>query len=236
MDNSPQEWMRAAERTFIVRNPTQQLATFGSTTISYYVVTEPIYQDMNAGEPAEGVIRTGRVVAARPAIVTPSYAMNLQGFSAEAYEYLRHLAREYGPGSPGILYQYTNEAHKVEIVKGEPGEIAGRIGKDLDQRKENLSVVLVGVDELWDIALLKFMYEFTSSSAAQNVREMQGQGLFDAQPHLGGVPRAASYQIERLFIEVERGGDPDMLKRELDRWGLFQHYETRFLNLFRGAR
>ena len=235
MDNSPQEWMRAAERTFIVRNPTQQLATFGSTTISYYVVTQPIYQDMDDGEP-EGVIRTGKVVAARPAIVTPSYAMNLQGFSAEAYEYLRHLALEYGPGSPGVLYQYTNEAHKVEIVKGEPGEIAGRIGKDLDQRKENLSVVLVGVDELWDIALLKFMYEFTSSSAVQNVREMQGQGLFDAQPHLGGVPKAASYQIERLFIDVERGADPEMLKRELDRWGLFQHYEARFLNLFRGAR
>ena len=234
MDGSPQEWMRAVERTFIVRNPTQQLATFGSTTISYYVVTEPIYQEMNA-EP-EGVIRTGRVVAARPAVVTPSYAMNLQGFSAEAYEYLRYLSQQYGPASPGILYQYTNEARKVEIVKGEPGEIAGRISKDLDQRKENLSVVLVGVDELWDIALLKFMYEFTSSSAAQNVREMQGQGLFDAQPHLGGVPRAASYQIERLFIDVERGGDPEVLRRELDRWGLFQHYETRFLNLFRRGR
>ena len=177
MDNSPQEWMRAAERTFIVRNPTQQLATFGSTTISYYVVTDPIYQEIEDGEP-EGVIRTGKVVAARPAIVTPSYAMNLQGFSSEAYEYLRHLAREYGPGSPGVLYQYTNEAHKVEIVKGEPGEIAGRIGKDLDQRKENLSVVLVGVDELWDIALLKFMYEFTSSSAVQKRAGDAGPGPF----------------------------------------------------------
>ena len=232
MENDPQDWMRAIERTFVVRNPKQQLATFGSTSITYYVVTEPIYQELDAAE-SEGVIRTGKVVAARPTIVTPSYALNLQGFSAEAYEYLNHLARQFGPTSPGILYQYTNEAHKVEIVKGAPSEIAGRISNDLDQREENLSVVLVGVDELWDIALLKFMYEFTSSSAEQNVQEMQGQGLLDAQPHLGGVPRAAAHQIERLFIEVERGADPDLLKRELDRWGIFNHYEARFLNLFR---
>ncbi len=227
-----QEWMRAVERTFVVRSPKQQLATFGSTSITYYVVTEPIYQETDEGDP-EGVIRTGKVVAARPAIVTPSYAMNLQGFSSEAYEYLRHLARKFGPNRPGILYQYTNEAHKVEIVKGVPSEIAGRISSDLDGREENLSVVLVGVDELWDIALLKFMYEFTSSSAIQNAQEMQGLGLFDAQPHLSGAPKAAAHQIERLFIEVERGADPEILKRELDRWGLFEQYEARFLNLFR---
>ena len=232
MEENPQEWMRAIEQTFVVRNPKQQLATFGSTTISYYVVTEPIYQELAPGE-EEGVIRTGKVVAARPAVVTPTYALNLQGFSPEAYEYIRHLAREYGPGSPGILYQYSNEAHKVEIVKGKPSEIANRISGDLESRQENLSVVMVGVDELWDIALLKFMYEFTSSSAKQNVRELQGQGLLDAQPHLGGVPRAAAHQIERLFIKVEQGADPELLKRELDRWGIFGYYEARFLNLFR---
>ena len=63
--------------------------------------------------------------------------------------------------------------------------------------------------------------------------ELQGKGLLDAQPHLGGVPRAAANEIEKLFIAVEQGANPDMLKRELDRWGLFQYYETRFLNLFR---
>lgn len=226
------DWRRAAEQTWVVRFPRQHLATFGTTNIAYYVVTQPIYQYLEPDK-QEGVVRTGRVIAERPAVITPTYALNLQGFSPEAYDYLRHVAQEAGPNRPGILYQYKNEAEKVDIVSGVPSEIAHRISEDLDRRKENLSVVMVGVDELWDIALLKFIYEFTSSSAVQNVQEFQSRGLLDAQPNLGGVPRAAAQQIEHLFESVERGGDPDVLKRELDRWGLFQYYEDRFLNLFR---
>ena len=94
-------------------------------------------------------------------------------------------------------------------------------------------MVMVGVDELWDVALLKFIYEFTSSSVTQNVQQLQSMRLLDPQPNLGGVPRAATQQIEQLFQQAERGGDSDLLKRELDRWGLFDYYEDRFLNLFR---
>ena len=56
------EWMRAIEQTWVVRFPKQLLATFGSTNISYYVVTEPIYLE-NETAASEGVVRTGKVVA-----------------------------------------------------------------------------------------------------------------------------------------------------------------------------
>ena len=224
--------MRAVEQTWVVRFPKQHLMTFGSTNIAYYVVTQPIYQDLQPDK-HEGVVRTGRVVAERPAVITPTYAMNLQGFSKEAYEYFRHVAQEQGPNSPGILYQYRNEADKMDIVSGVPGDIAHRISQDLDRRNENMSVVMVGVDELWDVALLKFIYEFTSSSASHNVREFRASGLLDPQPGLGGVPRAATQQIEQLFREAERGGNPEPLRREIERWGLFEYYEERFLSLFR---
>lgn len=226
------DWIRAIEKTAVVRFPKQHLATFGHTNIAYYVVTEPAYRDL-APEKREGVVRMGRVIAQKPAIVTPTYALNLQGFSPEAYEYLRHAARTQGPHSPGILYQYRNEAGKMDIVSGLTSDIARRISDDLDRRKEDLSVVMVGVDELWDVSLLKFIYEFTSSSMASNVQEFQSMGMLEPQAALGGVPRAAVLQIERLFREVEQGRDPEDLKRELDRWGVFEHYEGRFLGLFR---
>jgi len=47
---------------------------------------------------------------------------------------------------------------------------------------------------------------------------------------------AAIQKIEQMFEEVERGANPEILKQELDRWGLFQYYEGRFLNLFRKRR
>ena len=226
------DWIKAVEQTWIVRLPKQRLATFGSTNIKYYVVTEPIYDELEDRR-QEGVVRTGRVIAEKPSIVTPTYAMSLEGFRDEAYEYLNYLSETHGPNSTGILYQYRNEVHNYDTVSGMTDDIAYSLCDDLDKRNEDMSVVMVGVDEYWDLALLKFAYEFTSFSAEENARQLRQRGLLEPQPQLGGVPQAAVVRIERLFREVSLGGNPEQLKQELDRWGLFQHYESRFLDLFR---
>jgi hypothetical protein len=58
----------AIDHTEILRSPEQSLATFGSTNIYYYLVTE-LMENVN-------VVREGRVIAARPKIVTPTYLVN----------------------------------------------------------------------------------------------------------------------------------------------------------------
>ena len=226
------DWIRAIEQTWVVRYPKQSLATFGATTLSYYVVTEPIYREIAPDNP-EGVVRTGKVVAEKPAIVTPYYALGLEGFSDDAYKYFEYLSQEYGPNSPGILYKYRNEYEKTDILSGQPGDIARRVSEDLDRKRDDLSVVMVGVDELWDASLLKFIYEFTSRSAEQNTQELRSRGMLDPNPNVGGLPAAAIQGIERMFEEVSRGRNPEDLRREIDRWGAFDFYEDRFLNLFR---
>ena len=226
------DWIKAAEQTWVVRYPSQRLATFGVTSLSYYVVTEPIYRDLQP-EKREGVVRTGKVVAEEPSIVTPYYAMNLEGFSTEAYRYLEYVSNQHGPNSPGLLYQYRNEPENTEILSGDAGEIAHRIDERLTREQDNLAVVMVGVDELWDVSLIKFMYELTSKSAPHHAEELGSKGLFDPAPGAGGLPMAAVQRIERMFYEVSRGRDPEDLRRELDRWGAFDIYEDRFLNLFR---
>ena len=227
-------WRKAIEQTFVVRFPKQHLATFGATNIKYYVVTEPAFQE-DVPETYEGVVRTGKVVAERPAIVTPSYMSNLEGFSSEAYDFFHELMMSEGPNSPGIMYHYSNKPENSEVVGGVPTDIAHRISKDLNDRKDELSVVMVGVDELWDVALLKFIYEFTASSFAGNFQELNARGLLNPEENFGGAPSAAIQQIDRLFRDVERGnrGGIDLLKQEIDRWGLFEFYQDRFLNLFR---
>ena len=227
-------WRKAVEQTFVVRFPKQHLATFGATNIKYYVVTEPAFQE-EMPEMSEGVVRTGKVVAERPAIVTPSYMSNLDGFSSDAYDFFHELMRDAGPNSPGIMYRYSNKPENEEVVGGVPTDIAHRISKDLNDRKEELSVVMVGVDELWDVALLKFIYEFTASSVAGNLEELNARGLLNPEADFGGAPSAAIQQIDRLFHEVERGNTAgiELLKQEIDRWGLFEFYQDRCLNLFR---
>jgi hypothetical protein len=47
------------------------------------------------------------------------------------------------------------------------------------------------------------------------------------------VPKGVIRRIEELFQQVEQGLDPKLLQQELTRWGLFEHYQDRFLSLFR---
>ena len=39
----------ASERTRVVRAPQRALATFGTTAVRYYLVTEPAYRDLPGG-------------------------------------------------------------------------------------------------------------------------------------------------------------------------------------------
>ena len=173
------------------------------------------------------------MIAEQPSLITPTYALNLKGFSDDAYEYMRHVSQSYGANSPGILYQYRNEAENLEILSGIPAEVGNRISTDLKEKKNDLSVVIVGVDEFWDVALMKFIYEFTASSASYNAKEMRTRGLMEPKSSAGGIPQAAVNQIEEMFKSVKMGGSPEMLKTELDKWGVFEFYQDRFLNLFR---
>ena len=217
---------RAAYLTRVVRPPKQHLATFGSSKLDYYVITDPIYQEWSHGQ-EESVIRQGSITSNKPVLVTPTYMLNLDGFSEDAYQYLENLARIFGPNSPGILYQYKNVPGKMEIVSGKAFDVADRVTDDLDAKKRDNAVVITGVDELWDISLLKFIYEYTSSSAHTNAGEMRSMGLLDPVPGLD-VPNGVVQRIEEMFNQVECGLDPKVLHKELERWGLFQTYEARF--------
>ena len=226
------DWKKVLENTSIIRFPKQKLATFGNTSIKYYVITEPLYKVIDS-KSEEVVVRTGVVVAEKPAIITPFYAMHLQGFSEDAYEYFKELSSKSGQNSPGILYQYRNEPSEMEIVSGSPKEIATNIDSDLEKNKNDMSVVMIGIDEYWDVALLKFVYEVTANSITNNINEFSSRGLLDPDASLGGIPRDAVQKIEKLFSEAENGGSSDILKLELDRWGVFEQYQDRFLDLFK---
>ncbi len=233
MPFDPETLREVALRTEVLRPPRQALATFGVTAISYYLVTEPVYADL-VGDTRETVVRHGRVTAERPQIVTPFYLMNLfRGFEhGEAYA--GHLAASYGANSPGLMYSYRNDLEETSIVSDPLPTVASRLVEEMDQEGRDLAAVIQGVDSLWDVSLMKFIFELTVSSLRQNVSELAHGGLLGME---SGLPRAARVRIEEMFAGVGRGNvSPPELKAELDRWGVFKEYEDRFLDLFRKRR
>jgi hypothetical protein len=230
-DNPLNRLEDAAARTEIIKAPSQYLHTFGITKLHYYLVTEPSYLELVKG-PAEAVVREGDVTASMPVVVTPTYMTHLDGFGEEAYQYFEELKRSYGPNTPGLLYRYSNQLGGTEIVEGTALDVAQRISERTREQGETLSVVIKGVDDLWDVSLLKFIYDYTMASISSNVAALTRGGLLSTS-EVNGVPTGALKLIETLFYDVKKGGDPGLLKRELDRWELYDVFEDKFLDLFR---
>jgi hypothetical protein len=213
----------AIDNTIVLRPPTQKLATFGTTNVYYYMITE-LMQEVN-------VVREGRVIAARPKIVTPAYLINVEGFSSQARQYLQMMA-ETNPNEPGILYSYKNETGGMNIVSQPLPELVDRINRDIEGRSDPLSAIVRGVEDMWDVSLMKFTFELTSRSVQHNYAEFQGKNRFALGE--GGVPSDALANIEDLFAQAAR--DPSHapeLASELHRWNLWNAYQDRFLQIFR---
>lgn len=229
MDIDDERIREAVRHTETLRPPKQSLATFGTTNIYYYLVTEPAYRELV--ENAETVIREGRVVAERPRVVTPYYLSRLEGFSAEARRYLDTVARQHGVDTPGLFYSYRNEPKELTIAADSLLSVVAKLNAEIDKRGDPLMSIIKGEDELWDVSLLKFIYDITRSSIEDNLWQLGRRGLLNIDS--SGIPADARARIEELFRRVEAGqGEPRELKEELDRWELFPQYEDRFLALF----
>lgn len=221
----------AIEHTEVLRAPNQNLATFGTTNVYYYLIAQPAYADLFDAT-GETVIREGRVIAERPKIVTPYYLSHLfEGFE-HGSEYAQFLLRHYGAHEPGLLYRYRNELKGFNVVSDPIDTVAFRLDEKIKKGGDSLVALIKGVDEMWDISLMKFIHDMIRGSLRANITELQGRGLLDVDGN--GVPRDARETIEELLEQTRRGKcEPFELKTELDRWGLFAEYEDKFLALFR---
>jgi len=212
------------EHTELIKAPRQELATFGSSIIDYWVVTEL------AGNVS--VVRDGKVIAEPPRIVTPTYLVNVEGFSAQAKGYLNMMAGEH-PDEPGVFYKYKNEPKEMHIVSEPIKGVINNLSSQIEEQHNPLSTIIKGVEELWDVSLLIFIYGLTRRSVHTNVAEFHRKGLLDIDA--SGVPRDARIHIEELFEQVSHNLSraPELVV-ELNRWGLFPEYQDRFFALFKG--
>jgi len=234
MDIDDERIAYAVKHTEILRLPKQSLATFGNTNVYYYLVTEPAYSELIENV-TETVIREGRVIAEKPRIVTPYYLSRAEGFSPDAKRYFETLLKTQGSHVPGLFYTYKNEPKELNIVSDNLLSVVNKLNAEIDRRGDPLTSIIKGQDELWDVSLIKFIYELTRSSVQSNLSQMEAEGLLDIDA--SGIPTDARLRIEELFRKVSRGErEPRELKAELDHWGLFDEYEDRFFTLFQNKQ
>ena len=234
----------ALEETEIMKKPDKLISSSGSTKMHYYVLTEPVYLEAFPEEGPETRIREGWISWEKPKLLTPDYIMNMEGFSEEAKKAMNLLASE-NPDMAGLLYKmnYKKEVGDTRTISRSIKEVAEMIADDFDESSDLINVIIKGVDDLWDVSLMKFVQKFIIKSATENqMPDYKAKGHLSHNKkgqtvvtrNLKGLPQAANEEIEEMFHKVKKGDlDPSELKKELDRWGVYKQYEDRFLDLFR---
>jgi hypothetical protein len=62
-------------------------------------------------------------------------------------------------------------------VTGALAEVSDRVKRDVEAKGDPLSAVLTGVDDGWEVCLLKFALDMVLASGGDHVRDLKRRGL-----------------------------------------------------------
>jgi len=55
--------------------------------------------------------------------------------------------------------------------------VTGKVIEEVNGKSDPLAAILTGVDDGWEVCLLKFMMEMASASGERNIQELRQNGL-----------------------------------------------------------
>ena len=164
----------AAENTQVILAPEQQIATFGSTSFRFYLISE-LMDRVN-----EVRVRDGRIHAERPQILTPDHyaRLLLDGFGEKAQRYIDQL-RERMQNVAVLRYgfQFRKTDVTENTVHASLKSVIDRTKAQVQNSGEPLSAVIQGVDDAWEVCLLKFTVDLIERSSGGNVGDLRRRGL-----------------------------------------------------------
>jgi hypothetical protein len=164
----------AIENTQVIVAPERRIATFGDTSFRFYLVTELM------DSVGQIRVRDGRLHAERPQIITPGQIqrMLLEGFGERGEAFAEWL-QEHAPQIAALKYGFRFRKTDVSdnVLHGSLEEVIGRLREEVGRSDDPLSTIIHGVDEGWEICLLKFASDLIQDSAGGNFGDFKKRGL-----------------------------------------------------------
>ena len=171
---SEDDFQYAVANTEVILAPERQIATFGSTSFRFYLISEQMDR-VN-----EIRVRDGRIDAERPQIVAPEHLrrLMLEGFGEQAERYLDNIS---GKLKEIAILKYGFQFRKSEVtenvVRDSVEAVVGRIKSLVEDSREPRSAVIRGVDDAWEVCLLKFTIDLIGRSSGGNIGDFRRRGL-----------------------------------------------------------
>ncbi len=222
MKQSP--FIEAFKSTRILRPPKHAIATFGTTTLHYVLLS------LVPDQPDYCRLREGEVTAERPKILTPDFWKNqFEGFGEDVAAYREEIDKTYGDALKGLEYSFRNNLKSTSLEHASLLDVIERTQKVMESQDAPRTTLLEGPDEQWSLSVLKFIVDMSLRSFPMNMQELGDRGLLNPARHQETRER---FEIEKLFqlAQTDRTRIP-ILGDHLKRTGYFQEYEDRFFSL-----
>jgi hypothetical protein len=151
----------------------------------------------------------------------------------EAQKYVEWL-EEHDKDVHILRYGYTlkQEAFSEQVLTDTADAVLERVKTDVASKKDPFSAVVKGVDDPWDVCLVRLFWTVIQNSAQANIRELHEHRMFEMQD---GIPAGLREEIEKGFLAASK--DASLIKslgKLLQDHGLFDRYQDRFFSLVQG--
>lgn len=165
----------ALQNTHILYVPDRRIDSFGDTRFNYRLICESM------DEVGVCRIRSGWVEAARPRILRPADLRGLEteGFSADAERFFDWM-EQHGAKLQALFkygFRFSRSEVMTETVHDDVRAVSERVTEEALHSGDPFRAVLRGVDDAWEISLLRFMTEMIQQSHEINIFDFRRRGL-----------------------------------------------------------
>jgi hypothetical protein len=168
----------AMETTRVLHEPDHRIQTFGETRFEFQLLSEPMDQ---VGKVR---IRTGEVEAMKPRILRPEpyREIELEGFDDNARARLDALVDKFRSEGKDLAFlqygfRFKRGAVNEELVNDSIESVRARVLEDIRRTGNPSRAIIEGVDDTWEISILKFSFEMILRSHEINAFDLKRKGL-----------------------------------------------------------
>jgi hypothetical protein len=163
----------AMENTRVVVAPAHAIETYGQTSFRFRLVTEPM------DEIGTVRLRRGMIHAERPRILAPQYIsrMLLEGFGKRARDFAGWMEEQ----KDVHILRYGFNLKKTDLsellLRQPKDEVLHRLEMEIRQDNDPMDTLIEGIDDAWEVCLMKFTMDLIQRSAGPNMDEWKRRGL-----------------------------------------------------------
>ena len=163
----------AMENTVVLHEPDRLIDTFGTTNFQFHLLTEPM------DSVGKVRVREGRMEAERPRILKPEGYEELlfEGFGEQASVFAEWFRRHGNINFFKYGFHFAKRSFTEELVHESFETVRDRLLEDIRVSGSHSRALICGVDDSWEVSLIKFTMEMIARSLQINAFDFKRRGL-----------------------------------------------------------